>query len=140
MKRAVIYMSMITLAFIAFSCGDSSVSGNGNNDSIAQNGKAEITFEEETHNFGDIREGEQVSHIFKFKNTGDGELVLSRVTASCGCTTPEWTRDPVAPGESGQIKVAFNSEGREGHFRKTVTVLYHDKKAVLVIKGYIKSN
>ena len=70
----------------------------------AQNG-AQISADELTYNFGTIAEADGLaSHTFEIKNTGDGPLVITRVTASCGCTQPEWTKEPVAPGKTGNVK------------------------------------
>ena len=74
------------------------------------------------HDFGQIPQGETVRHTFRFKNTGDEPLRLTRVKASCGCTTPSYSSEPIAPGEEGFIEVAFNSRGRSGPQRKTVVV------------------
>src|SRR5207253_2266999 len=80
-------------------------------------------FEEERHDFGEIDQGEKISFAFKFKNVGKGDLVIRSANASCGCTVPEFPKDPVAPGESGVINVTFNSEGKEGIQEKTVTII-----------------
>jgi len=81
-----------------------------------------ITFTEESHNFGKIKEGDVVSHTFKFKNEGSNPLVIKNVKPSCGCTTPEWTKDPIGPGKDGVIKVSFDSKGKPGVANKSVTV------------------
>lgn len=87
-----------------------------------------ISFEESEYNFGTIIEGEQVEHKFKFTNTGKGVLILSDVTASCGCTVPKnWPRTPINPGESAYIEVVFNSEGRVGKANKIITVMANTK-------------
>lgn len=83
---------------------------------------AKIEFEEEVFDFGDIAEGEAVEHIFKFKNVGKNPLVISHAEGSCGCTVPEWPKEPIAPGQGGEMKVKFNSEGKQGEQDKTVTV------------------
>ena len=82
-----------------------------------------ITFDRTEHDFGQINEGDgRVSTIFEFKNDGMESLVLSNVRASCGCTTPTWTKSPVEPGERGSITVTYNPNGRPGKFQKTITV------------------
>lgn len=82
-----------------------------------------ITFEKTEHDFGKINEGDgRVSVVFNFKNEGMSPLVLSNVRASCGCTTPTWTKEPVEPGQTGSITVTFNPNGRPGKFQKTVTI------------------
>jgi uncharacterized protein (DUF58 family) len=88
-----------------------------------QAAKPVITFEESTHDFGDIAQGEKVSHVFKFKNTGSAPLILQNVQTTCGCTATDWPRDPVAPGKSGQITASFNSAGKMGKQNKVITVI-----------------
>lgn len=82
-----------------------------------------ITFEKTEHDFGKIHEeAGRVSVVFNFKNEGMAPLVLSNVRASCGCTTPTWTKEPVEPGQTGSITVTYNPNGRPGRFQKTVTI------------------
>ena len=82
-----------------------------------------ITFEKTEHDFGKIHEEDgRVSTVFEFKNEGMAPLVLSNVRASCGCTTPTWTKEPVEPGQTGSITVTYNPNGRPGRFQKTVTI------------------
>ena len=73
-------------------------------------------------NFGKITDGEKVEFSFRFRNTGNHPLIVSSASASCGCTVPEKPEEPVKPGETGFIKVAFNSQGRVGDTHKEVTV------------------
>ncbi len=82
-----------------------------------------MTFAETEYNFGDITQGDVVEHVFKFTNTGTQPLVIERVTASCGCTTPAWTKEPVMPGKSGSITAKYNSAGRVGTQKKAITVV-----------------
>ena len=82
-----------------------------------------ITFEKTEHDFGKINEADgRVSVVFNFKNEGMAPLVLSNVRASCGCTTPTWTKEPIEPGQTGAITVTYNPNGRPGRFQKTVTI------------------
>lgn len=81
-----------------------------------------IEIENADFDFGVINEGDKAEHIFKFKNTGKGDLVIANATASCGCTVPEWTKEPIKAGESGQVKIIFNSAGKPGLQQKTVTL------------------
>lgn len=83
---------------------------------------ATIVFEENAFDFGTLEEGEKVEHVFKFANTSDNPLTISNARGSCGCTVPEWPREPIAPGESGEIKVKFDSKGKKGKQSKTVTI------------------
>lgn len=82
----------------------------------------EMTFAEKSHDFGTIKQGDKVAHIFTFKNTGDHDLIISRAVGSCGCTVPEYPKEPIAPGKSGTMKVSFNSTGKSGQQHKTVTI------------------
>jgi hypothetical protein len=94
-------------------------------------------FEQESHEFGSITQGEKISYAFKFKNTGKGDLVISSASGSCGCTIPEYSKDPIAPGKEGVINVTFNSEGKEGKQNKTVTIIANTipNTKVLTITG-----
>lgn len=81
-----------------------------------------LSFPDTTHDFGMIKEGEKVEHEFTFKNTGRSPLIIAGATASCGCTVPTFTHEPVAPGSTGTLKVTFSSAGKHGHIMKAVTV------------------
>ena len=81
-----------------------------------------ISFDANFHDFGEITEGAVAEHVFTFKNEGDGPLIVSNAQGSCGCTVPVWPRQPIAPGETGEIKVSFNSSGRAGKQDKRVTL------------------
>ncbi len=74
------------------------------------------------YNFGSIKEGDKVTHSFTFKNTGKNPLIITEAHASCGCTVPEKPEKPIAPGETGVMKVVFNSSGKSGHQEKNITV------------------
>lgn len=99
-----------------------------------------ITFEKTEHDFGKIHEEDgRVSVVFSFKNEGMAPLVLSNVRASCGCTTPTWTKEPVEPGQVGSITVTYNPNGRPGRFQKTVTITSNASEATtrVYIKGEV---
>ncbi|GAB4233703.1 MAG: hypothetical protein Tsb0034_07040 [Ekhidna sp.] len=81
-----------------------------------------ITFEEELHDFGTIKDGDVVEHVFSFTNSGEAPLIISDAKATCGCTVPEWPREPIPVGGSGEIKVRFNSKNKPGIQNKTVTL------------------
>ncbi|MCH7409600.1 DUF1573 domain-containing protein [Belliella sp. DSM 111904] len=83
---------------------------------------AKFNFSAEEFDFGTIAEGKVIEHVFNFVNEGEVPLVISNVTASCGCTTPDYTKTPVKPGESGFVKVEFNSAGKPGTQAPTVTI------------------
>lgn len=81
-----------------------------------------MTFDRDKWEFGEIVQGEKVEYSFRFTNTGKSPLVITSAKSSCGCTAPEWPKEPVAPGESGFIKVVYDSQGRKDAFNKTVTI------------------
>jgi len=100
---------------------------------------AEMTFEHKEYDFGKITQGDKVNHDFKFRNTGDADLIISYARGSCGCTVPEYPKTPIKAGESGVIKVSFNSAGKSGEVEKTVTLSCNTKEGneVLTIKANI---
>lgn len=81
-----------------------------------------MVFNKKEHDFGEINQGDKVSYTFTFKNTGDNDLTITSANASCGCTVPEYTKEPLKPGKSGKMKVSFDSSGKTGVQTKTVTV------------------
>ena len=108
--------------------------------SMSAQNKAVINADQLIHDFGTIGEADGlVSHTFTIKNTGDGPLVITRITASCGCTQPEWSKEPIAPGKTGEIKVTYNPKGRPGPFYKTISIYSNGKKGrfSLGIKGNV---
>ncbi len=87
-----------------------------------------IAFDKVLHDFGKVNEGDgAVSHDFTFKNTGTAPLIIQDVKTTCGCTTPEWTKQPIRPGETGFIKVSYDVKGRPGTIDKTITVFSNGK-------------
>jgi len=84
--------------------------------------KTSIKFEELTWDFGDVAQDEKVEHLFKFTNTGNEPLIISSAKGSCGCTVPEWPKEPIAPGQGGEMKVVFSSGKKKNKQTKTVTV------------------
>lgn len=100
-----------------------------------------MVFQKTEHNFGQIKEtGGSAVYTFEFTNKATTPIIISNVTASCGCTTPEWTKAPVIPGKKGTIKVTYDPTNRPGPFDKTITINYNldSKVAVLRIKGSVQ--
>jgi hypothetical protein len=81
-----------------------------------------MEFTQVEHDFGKVIQGEVVSYSFKFKNTGNADLVIANVSATCGCTASDYPRTPVKPGEEGIIEVSFNSSGKQGFQNKELTI------------------
>ena len=124
-----VFLSYFLLAFVFLGKAQTTVNA------IADAKADVLQLKETTHDFGKIPQGRPVTYVFEIANTGTEPLRLENVQASCGCTTPEWTKDPIAAGASSQIKVGFNAHA-EGHFIKNVTIFYNDKKTkVLTISG-----
>lgn len=100
--------------------------------------QAEITFDKTLHDFGKFSElSPKVKCVFTFTNTGNGPLVINQATASCGCTIPDYTKEPIMPGKKGVIEVTYNGAGKyPGPFRKSITVRSNAKEELVRI--YIK--
>lgn len=97
-----------------------------------------MTFEQLEFNFGNIKQGDVVTHEFRFRNTGKEPLIINNAQGSCGCTVPEYPKEPIKPNGSGVIKVTFNSAGKLNVQDKTVTITYDtDKVIVLHMKGTV---
>lgn len=98
----------------------------------------EISFEETEHDFGTIDQGTNVEHTFTFTNTGDAPLVITNATSSCGCTVPTWTKEPIAPGETGEMLVKFNGSG-QNQVTKTVNITANTEAGTeqLKIKAFV---
>ena len=131
-KLSIILIAIMTFATI--SCKDNKNTGveynidnpitadNVNNETKVTDGMPQMTFNETEYNFGTVIQGEKVSHKFKFTNTGEGNLVISSVKPSCGCTSPKWTREPIKPGEEGYIELTFDSSNKSGIQNKNVRI------------------
>jgi hypothetical protein len=76
----------------------------------------------ETHDFGTLKEGPSATYVFQFKNVGKEPLIITNASASCGCTVPEFPKEPILPGKKGQLKVTYNTAGKSGPFDKTVFI------------------
>ncbi len=110
MRKLVFLMAMAMVAFSAKA-----------QEKAITNGPV-ITFEESSKDFGDITQGDKVEHVFKLENTGKAPLVISNVAATCGCTVPNWPKEPIAPGKTAEIKVTFNSAGKMGKQNSVVRI------------------
>lgn len=98
-----------------------------------------MTFEESEFDFGDIAQGEKVEHVFTFTNTGKSDLLITDAKGSCGCTVPDYKKEPIKPGEKSTMKVTFDSAGKTGLQQKTVTITANTATGneLLTIKGSI---
>ena len=118
MKRLILASILSVFGLLAFAAGG---------------GEAEIKFEKTSHNFGTFPESSpKVTCTFKFNNTGDNLLVIHQAMTSCGCTVPQFPKEPIKPGESGEIKVVYNGAGKfPGHFKKSITIRSNAKQEII---------
>lgn len=103
--------------------------------------KTTMTFDKTIHDFGTIKQGDQVECVFKVSNTGNEPLVIENAKGSCGCTVPDYPKDPIAPGQTRDIKVKFNSAGKANNQQKTVTLTANTEplQTVLTIKAFVNA-
>ncbi|MCL2649907.1 MAG: DUF1573 domain-containing protein [Candidatus Azobacteroides sp.] len=102
---------------------------------FAQEKAAGFSVSEAVHDFGTIyQEDGNVSFEFTVTNTGNAPLELTRVTATCGCTTPDWTKTPIEPGQTGFVKVTYAAKGRPGKFEKTISIYTNVQDAPFTVK------
>ena len=135
-------MKKLLLAGFALSmfvaCNNQSQTATDNADTIHAEvnpvGGGKIVFEEAKFDFGTVKEGTVVDHTFKFKNEGTEPIIIGQVSTSCGCTTPNYTKDPVLPGKEGEISVSFNSAGHPGVQQKLVTVSSNAENPILTVE------
>jgi hypothetical protein len=101
--------------------------------------KAVFSFEETEFDFGTVNEGDIVNHTYTFTNTGKSPLVIDKATASCGCTVPDWPRQPIGVGETGEIKVRFNTKNKPNQQIKMISIIANTEPSLtrLRIKGYV---
>jgi len=154
--RTLLNYAIILTSMLVISCGSDQKKNEKNGEVIVspdivnnpETANGEITdktgvpkfdFEEITFDLGTVQSGESVTHEFKFKNSGDKDLIISQAKGSCGCTQPEYPKDPIAPGDEGVIKVTFNSTGISGQITKNVTLIANTtpNTKVLTITGEV---
>lgn len=130
--------TLLAFTFLAFTAAGAFAQEKTTAKTEAGATKATIEFSTKTHDFGNLEEGDPAVAEFTFKNTGDEPLIIQNVKPSCGCTTPYWSKEPIAPGKTGVIKASYGTKGRPGTFNKSVTVTSTAGKTVLYIKGTVK--
>jgi hypothetical protein len=102
---------------------------------FGQQSRAAIDFEEKIHDFGELKEDDgKATHSFNFTNTGEQPLIIHNVRASCGCTSPDWTKQPVQPGKTGSIKATFDPRNRPGNFNKSIVVTTNATEPSVVLR------
>jgi hypothetical protein len=145
MKQLILLLVSLALVSCNSSSDEKTITTDLVNSPLTANSNAEkvltpnIEMLETSYNFGEIQQGESVTHDFILKNTGDADLLVSAAKGSCGCTVPEWPKTPIAKGEEAAIKVTFNSAGRSGKQNKTVTLVSNaiPNTKVITINGNV---
>ena len=145
MKQLILLLVSLALVSCNSSSDKKTITTDLVNSPLTANSNAEkvltpnIEMLETSYNFGEIQQGESVTHDFILKNTGDADLIILAAKGSCGCTVPEWPKNPIAKGEEAAIKVTFNSAGRSGKQNKTVTLVTNaiPNTRVITINGNV---
>ncbi len=141
MKKSII-ICLATIALVFVSCKenasskikDSNIETAKERDAKISLGSPIIEFDTKEYDFGEIIEGEVVEGKFILTNKGKVDLILTEVKPSCGCTTPEWPKEAIKPGESGEIKFLFNSRGRKGKQNKSITIRSNAEKVTEIVR------
>jgi hypothetical protein len=142
MKKLLIAICCLAFAFSAGAQTSVTKVSKKNKITTTKSGASEypaqsLSLKETEFDFGKIPQGKPVTHVFEFTNTGTTAFALNKVQASCGCTTPEWSRDTVEAGQTAEIKVGYNA-ANEGPFNKTITLTWNgDQKKQITIKGEV---
>ena len=146
MKNSIV---IVFISFVCIACNDNAASKidvskqekrtSVSLDQVDSPTNPKMDFEATEWDFGEIDQGDAVEYAFKFKNSGTDPLIITNAKGSCGCTVPEWPREPVAPGETGVIDVKFNSKGKKGKQNKRVTLTTNmvPSQQVLIVKGQV---
>jgi len=132
-KKAI--LSFFFILIILAGCNQGQLKTTADKSVSPANGEiAEISFTEYEYDFGKIKEGEKVAHIFAFVNKGPGNLVIESASTSCGCTVSKYNRSPIGAGKGGNLEVVFDSNGRNGIQTKTISVRSNSKTQVVILK------
>jgi outer membrane biosynthesis protein TonB len=170
MKTKISLLSVVAMLFVASSCGNADmekriatlerrvnqIETQGVNRPAQQptatstsqpveqnlNAKASFAWDQTLYNFGTIKQGEIVNYTFKFTNNGTEPLTISNASASCGCTVPQWPREAIAPGATGEIVVRFDSKGKSGQQSPVITVVANTnpQQARLSLRGLVQTS
>jgi hypothetical protein len=133
--RKIVAIALGMMALMLSNCGYRTGKNTINSGmQLSDSTSGKLVFREYEHDFGKVTEGEKVGYVFTFENQGKGNLVILSATTSCGCTIPKYDIKPIAPGESGNIEVIFDTSGRNGMQTKTITVKSNATTPVILLK------
>ena len=141
MKKTIV-LSILSLSLLTFSCNenaakkinDKNVEMAKQRDDEIKEGGPKLNFDKTEHDFGVINEGDVVETVFSFTNSGNSELIITSAKGSCGCTVPEWPKEPIAAGGSGEIRVKFDSKNKPNLQTKYVSINANTKPEVTRLK------
>jgi len=129
-----LFVAVMAASMLMVACNNQSGTTASTEGTTAATGDGPIMkFEKETHDFGKIKAGDKITYEYKFTNTGKSPLIISDAKASCGCTTPVWPHTPIKPGESGGIKVTFDSAQKMGLQDKQIVVTANTNPAQNIV-------
>jgi len=147
--KKIVFIAIALMTFTFSSCKKENASSKVKSENIEaaaerdaeiSKGVPVISWNEEEFDFGNLKQGEKVEHIFTLTNTGEGDLVITSARGSCGCTVPEWPKEAVKPGKTADIKVIFNSTGKKNKTTNTVTLTTNTEKGneIVRIKAFVE--
>ncbi len=141
MKLFIPFAAILILSVSCSQKSDKKVEGSTVEAKVPQGPTTMIRFDQEDYNFGKVTQGQIVEHSFEFTNVGKEPLIISECHASCGCTVPEWPRDPIAPGQKSKITTKFNTAGKSGEQKKVVTVTANTEpfETYISVSGYVEA-
>ncbi|MFD0992938.1 DUF1573 domain-containing protein [Tenacibaculum geojense] len=143
MKKLILTLAFLVSAGVFVSCEKSNAASKIKDENVAKaverdneikKGAPVISFDKEEYNFGKVAEGDVVETTFTLTNTGKSNLVITNAKATCGCTVPTWPKEPIAPGETGEIAVKFNTAGKPNKQSKTVTLYTNTARGLETVK------
>ncbi|CAM1333690.1 DUF1573 domain-containing protein [Tenacibaculum aestuariivivum] len=143
MKKIAVAIAFVLSTGMIISCGKGDASSKVKKENVENAKKRDgsislgapsISFDKEEHDFGTVNEGDVVKTSFIVTNTGKTDLVITNARASCGCTVPEWPKEPIAPGKSGKIQVSFNTSGKPNKQSKSITLTTNTEKGREIVK------
>lgn len=143
MNKSFVARIILCVGIIAFSitsCNNNRISSDIIENPNTADGKGDLSqlpsfkFENESHDFGKIMQGETVSYPFKFRNVGKSDMIISDVSTSCGCTITSFPKTPIHPGQDGTIKVSFNSAGKHGFQNKNIVIVANTQPNTLILR------
>lgn len=132
-KLLTVFLSLMLIGGVSFAQTDKKAATKASSE-------PELKFEVEEYNFGTVKQGDKVEYEFRFTNAGTEPLIISNVQSTCGCTVPDWPKEPIQKGETKTIKVIFNSAGKMGLQNRPVTIFSNAKTSpkVIHLKGSVE--